>query len=83
LLTGDSGAGKSTLLAVLAGLAADGEEGQVLGSVSVNGTVGMVMQDPEAQTILTRVGDDVAFGAENMGIPPEEIWPRVRAALDA
>ncbi|MDK8363490.1 ABC transporter ATP-binding protein [Corynebacterium sp. UMB10119B.1] len=83
LLTGDSGAGKSTLLAVLAGLAADGEEGQVLGTVSVNGTVGMVMQDPEAQTILTRVGDDVAFGAENMGIPPEEIWPRVRAALDA
>lgn len=83
LLTGDSGAGKSTLLAVLAGLAAHGEDGQVFGSVKVDGTVGMVMQDPEAQTILTRVGDDVAFGAENMGIRPEEIWPRVQGALAA
>jgi energy-coupling factor transport system ATP-binding protein len=83
LLTGDSGAGKSTLLAVLAGLAAHGEDGQIFGTVKVNGTVGMVLQDPEAQTILTRVGDDVAFGAENMGISPEEIWPRVYGALDA
>jgi energy-coupling factor transport system ATP-binding protein len=33
--------------------------------------------------ILARVGDDVAFGCENLGVPREEIWPRVHAALDA
>lgn len=83
ILTGDSGSGKSTLLAVLAGLAGDEEDGHATGHLTVNGTVGMVMQDPEAQTILTRVGDDVAFGAENLGVPREEIWPRVERALDA
>ncbi|MDY5784819.1 ABC transporter ATP-binding protein, partial [Corynebacterium sp.] len=67
----------------IAGLATDGEEGRNLGHIIVNGTVGMVMQDPEAQTILTRVGDDVAFGAENLGVPREEIWSRVDNALDA
>ena len=83
ILTGDSGSGKSTLLAVLAGLAGDEEDGHSTGRLTVNGTVGMVMQDPEAQTILTRVGDDVAFGAENLGVPREEIWRRVERALDA
>ena len=83
LLTGDSGSGKSTLLSVIAGLAPDNEDGHHFGSVEVSGTVGMVMQDPEAQTILSRVGDDVAFGAENTGVPADQIWPRVRWALDA
>lgn len=83
LITGDSGSGKSTLLSVIAGLAGDDEDGRGVGTCEVRGTVGMVMQDPEAQTILSRVGDDVAFGAENMGVPPAEIWPRVEHALAA
>src|SRR5690606_36493284 len=33
--------------------------------------------------ILARVGDDVAFGCENLGLDREEIWRRVGAALDA
>ncbi len=32
---------------------------------------------------MSRVGDDVAFGCENLGVPRDEIWARVRAALDA
>ena len=83
LITGDSGSGKSTLLAVIAQLVDDSEDGSRSGSLDVDGTVGMVLQDPEAQTILSRVGDDVAFGAENLGVPSEEIWPRVERALDA
>ncbi|QPK83951.1 ABC transporter ATP-binding protein [Corynebacterium qintianiae] len=83
LISGDSGSGKSTLLSVIAGLASDNEDGHLTGAVSVNGTVGMVMQDPEAQTILSRVRDDVAFGAENIAVPAGEIWPRVRWALNA
>ncbi len=83
LITGDSGSGKSTLLAVIARLIDDSEDGSRAGTLDVDGTVGMVLQDPEAQTILSRVGDDVAFGAENLGVPREEIWPRVQRALDA
>lgn len=82
LLTGDSGAGKSTLLHVIAGLLVDDEEGTRTGHLDVRGTVGMVLQDPDSQVISSRVGDDVAFGCENLGVPREEIWQRVQAALD-
>jgi energy-coupling factor transporter ATP-binding protein EcfA2 len=42
---------------------------------------GLLLQDPLAQTVLSRCGDDVAFGLENHAVPPAEIWPRVEAAL--
>src|SRR5207342_705478 len=42
---------------------------------------GLLLQDPQAQTVLARCGDDVAFGLENHAVPPEEIWPRVAEAL--
>ncbi len=40
------------------------------------------MQDPESQIVMSRAGDDVAFGLENRGIPTDDIWPAVRAAMD-
>ncbi|GAA3703783.1 ATP-binding cassette domain-containing protein [Zhihengliuella alba] len=46
-------------------------------------TTGLMQQDPETQVVQSKVGDDVAFGAENLAVPREEIWPRVREALDA
>jgi energy-coupling factor transporter ATP-binding protein EcfA2 len=42
---------------------------------------GLLLQDPQAQTVLSRCGDDVAFGLENHAVPPAEIWPRVADAL--
>jgi energy-coupling factor transport system ATP-binding protein len=42
---------------------------------------GLLLQDPDAQTVLARCGDDVAFGLENYGVPRHEIWPRVDEAL--
>jgi len=42
---------------------------------------GLLLQDPQAQTVLARCGDDVAFGLENHAVPRAEIWPRVDAAL--
>ena len=60
-------------------------QGQVLidgnPAVSSRGRVGLVLQDPDAQAIFQRLGDNVAFGPENMGLPREEIWPRVRKAM--
>ncbi|MGP4033568.1 ABC transporter ATP-binding protein [Pseudarthrobacter sp. 1C304] len=46
------------------------------------GRAGLMQQDPETQVVLSRLGDDVAFGAENLSVPPAEIWPRVAEALD-
>lgn len=91
LLLGPSGAGKSTLLAALAGVLGGEEEGDETGELAVDGAhpasrrgiAGLVLQDPQANTILSRVGDDVAFGCENLAVPRDEIWPRVREALDA
>ena len=43
----------------------------------------MVLQDPDSQVILSRVGDDIAFGMENFNVPADQIWPRVDHALNA
>lgn len=91
LVLGPSGSGKSTLMGGLAGLLGGTEEGEATGSLTVDGVapaeargrVGLLMQDPEAQVVLARVGDDVAFGMENMGVAREEIWPRVENSLEA
>ncbi|WP_051619631.1 ATP-binding cassette domain-containing protein [Haematomicrobium sanguinis] len=90
LLLGASGSGKSTLLAALAGVLEDehaAESGQLLiGGVPVRqarGRAGLMQQDPETQVVLPRLGDDVAFGAENLGVDPAEIWTRVEKALNA
>ena len=91
LVLGPSGSGKSTLMGGLAGLLGGAEEGEATGTLTVDGVapseargrVGLLMQDPEAQVVLARVGDDVAFGMENLGVVREEIWPRVENSLEA
>lgn len=45
--------------------------------------VGMVFQNPDNQIVAAVVEDDVAFGPENQGQPPEEIRRRVASALAA
>jgi energy-coupling factor transport system ATP-binding protein len=90
LLTGASGSGKSTLLAALAGIL-DQEGAQIVGELTVGdrnpraarSRLGMLAQDPDSQLVMTRAGDDVAFGLENAGVPAGEIWPRVDGALAA
>ncbi|MBX3193561.1 MAG: ATP-binding cassette domain-containing protein [Microbacteriaceae bacterium] len=91
LLLGPSGAGKSTLLHGLAGVLGGADEGEQHGELLVDGRPpagargrsGLVLQDPDSQVIMARVGDDVAFGAENLGVPRDEIWRRVAEALEA
>ncbi|MHA7243229.1 ATP-binding cassette domain-containing protein [Paeniglutamicibacter antarcticus] len=91
LLAGPSGAGKSSLLYALAGVLAEDDESYSSGELLLNGTpaghcrglVGLMQQDPETQVIQARVGDDVAFGAENLSVPPEEIQKRIIAALQS
>lgn len=45
--------------------------------------VGMVFQNPDNQIVATIVEEDVAFGCENLGLPPKEIRRRVDDALEA
>jgi energy-coupling factor transporter ATP-binding protein EcfA2 len=95
-LLGPSGAGKSTLLRALSGLVPHFHGGRFGGSVIVGGldtrrvrpadlasTVATVFQDPEDQVVMARVRNEVAFGLENIGTPPGEIWARVEKALEA
>lgn len=49
---------------------------------NVRQTAGMVFQNPDNQIIATVVEEDVAFGPENIGTPPDEIRVRVEEALD-
>lgn len=49
----------------------------------IRSTVGMVLQNPDNQLVSTIVEEDVAFGPENLGIPPDEIRRRVDDALKA
>lgn len=95
-ITGPSGCGKSTLVLCLAGFIPYAFPGTMAGSVRIqgkdtrdypagglSGIVGLVQQDPEAQLCTLTVLDEVAFGPENLCLPPEEIRERVRFALDA
>lgn len=49
----------------------------------IRSRVGMVFQNPDNQLVATIVEEDVAFGPENLGIPPLEIRERVDNALKA
>lgn len=95
LLLGASGAGKSTLMAGMAGLigssqAGEDEDGGISqGEIRIGqlparqsvGTVGLILQDPDAQAVFDRLADNVAFGPENLGVEREEIWKRVDHSL--
>lgn len=48
---------------------------------NIRQAVGMVFQNPDNQIVATTVEEDVAFGPENLGIPPAEIRRRVDEAL--
>ena len=46
-------------------------------------SAGMIFQNPDNQIVATVVREDVAFGLENLGVPTEEMIPRIDAALAA
>lgn len=90
LLAGPSGAGKSTLLHAMAGVLHD-DDADAGGHLHLDGLTpqqargraGLMQQDPESQVVLSRIGDDVAFACENLGVAPEAIPSRVNQALAA
>ena len=87
LLIGPSGSGKSTLAMVMAGLIPDTVEAMVTGEmvraevVDRPGAIGYVFQDPEAQFCQLSVGQEIAFGLENLGRDPLSMDARIQKAL--
>ena len=89
-IVGHNGSGKSTLAKHLNALLLP-TSGRVLvdgmdtkdeqNTLAIRQQVGMVFQNPDNQLVTTIVEEDVAFGPENLGVPPEEIRKRVDAAL--
>ena len=73
------------------GIMVDAEGGATEGHVFVDdvpvreaiGRVGLVLQDPDAQAVFQRLGDNVAFGPENLHVERGEIWRRVDSSLAA
>ena len=93
-ILGHNGSGKSTLAKLMCMINMP-ESGKrwVLGKemtsddvtdsdiLSARREVGMVFQNPDNQIVATIVEEDVAFGCENLGLPPAEIRARVDKAL--
>ena len=95
LLTGPTGCGKSTLLRTLNGLIPHASAGTLTGTVYLNRKdvatqplattcqqVSLLFQNPDDQLFCTLVEDEIAFGLENLGFPPEEIQERITTALE-
>ena len=90
-IIGTNGSGKSTLARHLNALLlpTEGEfivEGMRTSDAGrvwdIRQKVGMVFQNPDNQLVAAVVEEDVAFGPENLGVPPEEIRERVDLALE-
>ena len=83
LVLGASGSGKTTFGLALAGLLQSPDDGVSTGSLEVSGSsrVGLVLQQPEDQTVMSRLHDDVAFGLENTGVDPTSMQPLIDQAL--
>ncbi len=86
---GRNGCGKSTLARLLNALliptsgtvTVDGIRSSAEEAYAVRERCGMVFQNPDNQIVSTVVEEDCAFGLENMGVPTEQIRPRVEEAL--
>ena len=89
LLCGPSGCGKTTVTRLINGLIPHYYKGELTGSVIVNGrdiaktelyelagVVGTVFQNPRSQFFAIDTDGEITFGAENIGMPPEEIVSR-------
>ena len=89
---GHNGSGKSTLAKLLNALYLPTEGNVVVCGYNtreeklvweIRRRAGMIFQNPDNQIVATVVKEDVAFGLENLGVPTEEMLPRIESALAA
>ncbi|MCM1283190.1 MAG: energy-coupling factor transporter ATPase [Muribaculaceae bacterium] len=91
-ILGHNGSGKSTLAKHINALLAPTEGSLWVDNmdvekeenvIPVRKTAGMVFQNPDNQIVASVVEEDVGFGPENIGVPTDEIWERVKNSLAA
>ena len=95
LVSGPTGAGKSTLLGVISGLVPRFSGGTLAGDVLLDGQsivhappreraamIGYVGQDPSAGFVTDTVEEELAYGMEQLGLPPATMRRRVEETLD-
>ena len=89
-IIGHNGSGKSTLSKLLNAIIFPTQGDVIVSGLNtkdhenlwtIRQTAGMVFQNPDNQLVATIVEEDVAFGPENLGVPPLEIRERVDRAL--
>ena len=90
-IIGNNGAGKSTLLQHMNGLLLPSKGEITLGDIKickqtlplVRQSVGMIFQNADDQLFMPTVYDDVAFGPQNMKLPPDDVEYLVKTALES
>lgn len=91
-LLGHNGCGKSTMAKLFNVLLTPADGTIIIDGITpkteddiyeIRSRVGLVLQNPDNQLVATIVEEDVAFGPENLGIPPKKIRERVDNALKA
>ena len=89
---GHNGSGKSTMAKLLNALYIPTEGNVIVCGYDtrkeelvweIRRRAGMIFQNPDNQIVATVVKEDVAFGFENLGVPTDEMLPRVESALAA
>ncbi len=90
-LVGANGSGKSTLAKLLNGILLPTSGDVLIDNLNtrdeaalweIRKRVGVVFQNPDTQIVASVVEEDIAFGPENLGVPPDEIRKRVDETLE-